>query len=62
MQKKQKKEEAEQGTRENSQEGATQRKKIAKRENCAWRRKQKGESKVLPPLREIISVCESKEK
>ena len=23
---------------------------------------EKGESKVLPPLREIISVCESKEK
>ena len=33
-------------------------KKIAKRENCAWRRKQKEEYKVLPPLREIICVCE----
>ena len=32
------------------------------RESCAWRRKQKGESKVLSPLKDMISVCESKEK
>ena len=32
------------------------------RESCAWRRKQKGESKVLLPLKDMISVCESKEK
>ena len=33
--------------------------KIAKREreSYAWRRKKKGEYKVLLPLREIISVC-----
>ena len=27
------------------------------RESCAWRRKQKGGSKMLLPLKEIISVC-----
>ena len=41
--------------RESSQEGAAERKRRQPRESCTWRRKKK--SKVLPPFKEIISMC-----
>ena len=43
--------------KKSNQEGAAQRNKTTKRESCMWRRKSKGECRVLLPLREIICVC-----